>query len=133
MNGAPKFVIYNGKRMRLADAVRSAGSIITLENARRRIFKLGWSVERAVTTGRIENYGQLDPVLRKERELARWRKNSAARKAKRRAAKATTLAAKGISKTAPAYRKLLRPVQEMSKNELRAMLAEAVRNTARAA
>jgi hypothetical protein len=37
-----------------------------------------------------------------------------------------------VSKTSPGYRKLLAPIGEMTKSELRAMLAEAVRNTAEA-
>src|SRR5258708_5002152 len=130
MSGVHKWVLYNGERMRLTDAVRAAGSLITLENARTRITKLGWSVERAVTTDKIEGSSKLDPAVKREREVARWREKSKQRKVQRRAAKAAAIVAQRISKTTPAYRKLLRPMAEMSKNELRAMLSQAVKNTA---
>lgn len=54
-----------------------------------------------------------------------------AKKARKRAkAKAAKLAALAFSKTSPAYRRQLPPMPEMSKSELRAILAAAVRNTA---
>ncbi len=67
-----------------------------------------------------------------ERRRARDRAKSKRRKAKRRADKAAAFAT-STSKTDPVTRRRLCPrVPEMTKNELRAMLTDAVRNTAEA-
>jgi hypothetical protein len=69
-----------------------------------------------------------------ERRRARDRAKSRRRKANRRAAKIAAFVASGFhaaSKTDPVTRRrLYGPAAEMTKNELRAMLTQAVRNTA---
>ncbi len=58
---------------------------------------------------------------------ARERIKKARKRAKSRSAK---LGALMFSKTSPAYRRQLPALPEMTKSELRAMIAQAVRNTA---
>ena len=51
------------------------------------------------------------------------------RRARRKEEKRQILASTNFSKTSPAYRNLLPSLPEMTKAELRAMIAQAVRNT----
>lgn len=48
-----RWVVYRGRRLSLCDAVREAGSVIHYEAAAIRIFRSGWTVERAVETPRL--------------------------------------------------------------------------------
>ncbi len=73
----------------------------------------------------------MTPAERLEKSRAKNRLKSAKRRAKKRAMKERHTFKPEISKTCPAYRRRLPPVPEMVlKSELRAFLAEAVRNTA---
>jgi hypothetical protein len=66
-----------------------------------------------------------------ERRRARDRAKSKRRKAARRAAKIAASPLLAVSKTDPVTRRrLYGPVPEMTKNEMRAEIARAVRNTA---
>ncbi|SHJ71811.1 hypothetical protein SAMN05444159_1306 [Bradyrhizobium lablabi] len=66
-----------------------------------------------------------------ERRRARDRAKSKRHKAKVRAAKLAAAPILAVSKTDPVMRRrLYGPAPEMSKNQLRDMLAQAVRNTA---
>lgn len=62
----------------------------------------------------------------KDARRIRERVKKARKRAKERAAKIVL----GRSKTDPAYRRQLPALPEMTKSELRAMIAQAVRNTA---
>ncbi len=71
----------------------------------------------------------MTPSERLEKARAKNRLKSAKRRARKRAEKRHIFKPE-ISKTCPAYRRRLPPVPEMvRKSELRAFLAEAVRNT----
>lgn len=63
----------------------------------------------------------------KDARRVRDRAKKARKKAKHRAEKLSALV---FSKTSPEYRKKLPALPEMTKNELRAMIAQAVVNTA---
>lgn len=86
---------------------------------------------RGITvTARTEAEAQMATTLAREanrRKQAKWK---ASQKAKPATAALTVRAVPGTSKTSVIYRNQLPPLPEMTKNELRAMLAQAVRNTA---
>lgn len=65
-----------------------------------------------------------------ERARARERAKDVRKRQKRKAEKIAALK-RPINKTSPDFRNRLLPVQNLSKRELKAMLAEAVQNTAR--
>jgi hypothetical protein len=75
-------------------------------------------------------------VMHTEAELAEMRARARLREKRKRQKRAAARPANavhvqpGTSKTAPIYRNQLPRLPEMSKNQLRAMLTEAVRNTA---
>lgn len=128
--GRRGIVLYEGKQMRLTVALRAAGSIVSYETARKRL-RLGWSLESAMT---LPQYGEKQTPehieMMAERRRARDRARGALYRAAKREKRKIALVANAVPKTTVAYRKLLPRMPEMSKNELRAMLAEAVRNTA---
>ena len=65
-----------------------------------------------------------------EKRRARDRAKAKRRRERKRMAKLAILSATQFSKTSAKYRNLLPPMPEMSKSEMRNMLAAAVRNTA---
>lgn len=79
---------------------------------------------------------KIDVVMHTDAELAVMRDNARARdkrKHDKRRANSPSInitVATGTSRTAPIYRNQLPRMKEMSKNELREMFAQAVRNTA---
>lgn len=92
---------------------------------------LGATKPSIITTAGRAN---IDLVLHTEAEIAVMKANRVGRQ-KRRKKKAKKAAVviigdRVVSKTSSFYRKLMPTVPEMTKNELRAMLAQAVRNTA---
>jgi len=73
-----------------------------------------------------------EEAFRRERNRAWWREKSRRETEKRRAERKTAVETKvPVSKTSADYRNRFLPVQELSKRELQAMLAEAAQNTAR--
>jgi hypothetical protein len=84
-------------------------------------------VARAVETPLRE---KLTPEEAAERHRLRQRAKEKAKREKKRAAKAASLAGTNFKKTSPEYRRqMFGVVPEKSKSELRAEIAQAVRNT----
>ncbi len=73
----------------------------------------------------------VDAEARQERERERLRAREKKRTEQRNAARAREAAKTPMSKTSADYRNRFLPVQNLTKRELQAMLAEAVQNTAR--
>lgn len=73
-----------------------------------------------------------EEAFKRERNRAWWREKSRREAEKKRAERRAAAAKRApVSKTSADYRNRFLPVQELSKRELQAMLAEAVKNTAR--
>jgi hypothetical protein len=72
---------------------------------------------------------RLDPEEAKRRARARDAAKKRRKNAKLKAARIAAAIVEPISKTSPLYRRRFAPLPDMTKGELRAMLAEAVRNT----
>lgn len=73
-----------------------------------------------------------EKAFKRERNRAWWRERSRKETEKKRAERKAATATRGpMSKTSADYRNRFLPVENLSKRELQAMLAEAVQNTAR--
>ena len=123
-------VQYKGQTISLAEAIRLAGSVVDTTNARKRLYN-NWTVEDAVETPiRVAMAPDHARENRLERDRIRQKRhNDKKRKARLAAATAAAPQRFGIKKTSAAYRSMLPPAPEMTKNQLRAVLAPAVRNT----
>jgi len=93
-------------------------------------------VSRSTIAGKLDRLGWrlVDPDGAAVRAKARERKKKARKRARLRREKLKADAARraiglGYSKTSPEYRNKLPPAPEMTKTELRALLAQAVLNT----
>jgi hypothetical protein len=73
-------------------------------------------------------FTEAERAVKRAKQRAREKRHEAKRRKSKRSI--TVTVAVGTSKTAPIYRNQLPRLPEMSRNELRAMLTQAVRNTA---
>ena len=84
----------------------------------------------------VEKYTPAEKHAMSDRRAAKLKRKYAARRARRKAAARAGVPAVVIdpcaSRTSPIYRNRLPRIPQMSKSELRAMLTQAVRNTAEA-